>query len=386
MTYNGTTVALGGTGTITAVNPFALTIGTGLSGTSYDGAGAVTIAISNTGVTAASYGAADKTLTATVNAQGQLTSLAETSIAISYTQVSGLGTAAVLNAGVAGGVATLDGSGQVPLSQLPTAIQGALSYQGSWNASTNTPTLTSSVGTKGYFYIVSVAGTTNLNGITDWQVGDWAVFNGSIWQKIDNTDAVSSVNGYTGTVVLSYSDVGAPSTSGTNATGTWGISISGNAATVTNGVYTTGSYSDPTWITSLATSKLAGTVAVVNGGTNLSSYTVGDLLWASGATTLSKLGIGSNTYILTSSGAAPQWSDPTNITVGNATNAANATNATNVATTATSTNATYYPAFVGATTGNNGVGVDADLTYNPSTNTLTAGTVTATTGIFGGTF
>ena len=337
-------------------------------------------------MTAASYGAADKTLTATVNAQGQLTSLAETSIAISYTQVSGLGTAAVLNAGVAGGVATLDGSGQVPLSQLPTAIQGALSYQGSWNASTNTPTLTSSVGTKGYFYIVSVAGTTNLNGITDWQVGDWAVFNGSIWQKIDNTDAVSSVNGYTGTVVLSYSDVGAPSTSGTNATDTWGISISGNAATVTNGVYTTGSYSDPTWITSLATSKLAGTVAVVNGGTNLSSYTVGDLLWASGATTLSKLGIGSNTYILTSSGAAPQWSDPTNITVGNATNAANATNATNVATTATSTNATYYPAFVGATTGNNGVGVDADLTYNPSTNTLTAGTVTATTGIFGGTF
>ena len=236
----------------------------------------------------------------TVNAQGQLTALAETAIAISYTQVSGLGTAATLNAGVAGGVATLDGGGQVPLSQLPTAIQGALNYQGSWNASTNTPTLASGVGTKGYFYIVSVAGTTNLDGITDWQVGDWAVFNGSIWQKIDNTDAVTSVNGYTGAVVLSYSDVGAPSTSGTNATGTWGISISGNAATVTNGVYTTGSYADPTWLTSLATSKLAGTVAVANGGTNLSSYTVGDLLWASGATTLSKLNIGSNTYILTS--------------------------------------------------------------------------------------
>ena len=256
VTYNGVSVALGASGTITAVNPYALTIGTGLSGTSYDGASATTIAIANTGVVAASYGSSSKTLTATVNAQGQLTALADTNIAISYTQVSGLGTAANLNAGVANGVATLDGGGQVPLSQLPTAIQGALSYQGTWNASTNTPTLTSSVGTKGYFYVVDVAGSTNLNGITDWKVGDWAVFNGSIWQKIDNTDAVTSVNGYTGTVVLGYADVGAPSTTGTNATGTWGISITGNAATVTNGVYTTGSYADPTWITSLAARKI----------------------------------------------------------------------------------------------------------------------------------
>jgi len=103
------------------------------------------------------------------------------------------------------GVATLDAGGQVPVSQLPQ--MGDLNYQGTWNASTNTPTLTSSVGTKGYYYVVSVAGSTNLNGITDWQVGDWAVYNGSIWQKIDNTDAVTSVNGYTGTVVLTTTDV-----------------------------------------------------------------------------------------------------------------------------------------------------------------------------------
>jgi hypothetical protein len=109
--------------------------------------------------------------------------------------------------GVANGVASLDGSGTVPISQLPSAVLGALSYQGTWNASTNTPTLTSSVGTKGYYYVVSVAGSTNLNGITDWQVGDWAVYNGTAWQKIDNTDAVTSVNGYTGTVVLTTTDV-----------------------------------------------------------------------------------------------------------------------------------------------------------------------------------
>ena len=86
---------------------------------------------------------------------------------------------------------------------------GALVYQGTWDASTNTPTLTSSVGNKGDYYIVSVAGNTNLNGITDWQVNDIAAFNGSVWQKIDNTDAVLSVNGQTGAVVLTASDVGA---------------------------------------------------------------------------------------------------------------------------------------------------------------------------------
>ena len=57
---------------------------------------------------------------------------------------------------------------------------GALNYKGSWDASTNTPTLTSSVGNKGDYYVVSVAGTTNLDGTNLWSVGDWAVFNGSI--------------------------------------------------------------------------------------------------------------------------------------------------------------------------------------------------------------
>jgi hypothetical protein len=88
-----------------------------------------------------------------------------------------------------------------------SGLAGGVTYQGVWNASTNTPTLTSSVGTKGYYYIVDVAGSTNLNGITDWKVGDWVIFNGSTWDKVDNTDAVSSVNGFTGAVSLTTSNI-----------------------------------------------------------------------------------------------------------------------------------------------------------------------------------
>ena len=131
-------------------------------------------------------------------------------------QPGSLGTAAYLDAGSALGVATLDSGGKVPVSQIPAL--GDLNYQGTWNATTNVPTLVSSAGTKGYYYVVATAGTTNLNGITDWQIGDWAVFNGSVWQKIDNTDAVTSVNGYTGVVVLTAADVSAiPYTGATGA-------------------------------------------------------------------------------------------------------------------------------------------------------------------------
>ena len=62
---------------------------------------------------------------------------------------------------------------------------GALNYKGTWNASTNTPTLASGVGTQGDYYVVSVDGATNLDGITNWGVGDWAAFNGSVWQRVE---------------------------------------------------------------------------------------------------------------------------------------------------------------------------------------------------------
>lgn len=167
-------------------------------------------------VPVANGGTGASTLTGYVKGNG--TSAMTAASTIPNTDITGLGTASTKDAGSANGVATLDATGKVPVSELPAAVLGALSYQGTWNASTNNPTLTSSVGTKGYYYVVSVAGSTNLNGITDWLVGDWAVFNGSVWQKVDNTETVTSVNGQVGAVVLTYSDVGAfPATSTTGS-------------------------------------------------------------------------------------------------------------------------------------------------------------------------
>lgn len=72
-------------------------------------------------------------------------------------------------------------------SSVTNAI-GALNYKGVWNAATNNPTLTSGVGTKGDYYVVGTAGSTNLDGETLWGVGDWAVFNGTVWQKVNGGD------------------------------------------------------------------------------------------------------------------------------------------------------------------------------------------------------
>ena len=110
---------------------------------------------------------------------------------------------------------------------------GGLSYQGTWNASTNTPTLASSTGVNGYYYITATAGSTNLDGITDWQIGDWLLFNGTVWQKIDQSNLVTSVNGQTGAVsVGTVTSVAA--TAGTGITVTGSPITSSGTLTITN--------------------------------------------------------------------------------------------------------------------------------------------------------
>jgi len=89
------------------------------------------------------------------------------------------------------------------VSSITNAI-GALNYKGTWNASTNTPTLTSSSGTKGDYYQVSVAGSTSLDGISNWGVGDVAAFNGTTWQRIEGGADLNGVNlSVSGTSTLS---------------------------------------------------------------------------------------------------------------------------------------------------------------------------------------
>lgn len=108
--------------------------------------------------------------------------------------------------GAVNGVASLDGSGKVPTSQIPDVLLGQVSYQGTWNANTNTPNIAASP-SKGYYYVVSTSGATNLGGITDWVVGDWAIYNGTGWDKVDNTDKVSSINGQSGAVTLTTDNI-----------------------------------------------------------------------------------------------------------------------------------------------------------------------------------
>ena len=145
------------------------------------------------------------------------------------------------------------------VSNVVNAI-GALNYKGTWNASTNNPTLTSSVGTKGDYYVVSVAGSTNLDGETLWGVGDWAVFNGSTWQKVDGGDSgnfvnisVSALTGYmyaNGTANVSasttipsanVSGLGTMATQNANAVVITGGSISGTNVSSSNVTITGGS-------------------------------------------------------------------------------------------------------------------------------------------------
>jgi hypothetical protein len=106
------------------------------------------------------------------------------------------------------GYASLDAGGKIPAAQLPSSV---IEYKGTWNASTNTPTLADGTGDAGDVYIVSVGGTQNLgSGNITFDAGDWVMYNGAIWQKSTGSNAVASVNGQTGIVVLDTDDISEP--------------------------------------------------------------------------------------------------------------------------------------------------------------------------------
>ncbi len=103
------------------------------------------------------------------------------------------------------GYASLDAGGKIPAAQLPSSV---IEYKGTWNASTNTPTLADGTGDAGDVYIVSVGGTQNLgSGSITFDAGDWVMYNGSVWQKSTGSNAVASVNGQTGVVSIGVNDL-----------------------------------------------------------------------------------------------------------------------------------------------------------------------------------
>lgn len=336
ITINGNSVSLGGSTTVTASTTSTLTIGTGLTGTSFNGSAPVTIAIANSGVTAGTYGSSTAIPNVTVNAQGQITSIT-------------------------------------------TSALNSPAYQGTWNASTNTPTLTSNVGTNNNYYIVSTAGTTTLNGISLWSVGDWAIFNGTTnaWEKVlgSSSEAFSSltVTGLTGYMYANgTSSVTASSTIpvtslsglGTGVATALAVNVGSSGAFVVNG----GALGTPS---SGTVTNLTGTASInINGTVGATTPTTGAF------TTVSASGQITSTV---STGTAPfVVASTTQVANLNAATAGTATNATNVALTSGS-GATNYLHFSASATGNQPVNTNTLLTYNYTNNALTA-------GINGGTF
>lgn len=152
---------------------------------------------------------------ATLDENGKLSSSQIPTITTQH--ISGLTTSGgnVLNAGQ---IPQLNASGLIDNSMLSSSITGALEFKGNWDADTNTPDLVNSSPENGWFYIVSVAGTTQLGSHNDWLIGDLALYstvNG--WDKVPagNEDAVLSVNGVfptNGAVTLTPSNIGAVAT------------------------------------------------------------------------------------------------------------------------------------------------------------------------------
>jgi len=131
------------------------------------------------------------------------------------------------NSGGNGQVLSSTSTGVTWIDQLPSG----LNFQGSWDANANSPALASGVGVQGYYYIVGTPGTTNLDGNNSWQTGDWAIFNGTVWQEIDNQNIFSG-SGTTNTLTK---------WTGTQSLGNSSITDDGTSVIVANDTYLQGS-------------------------------------------------------------------------------------------------------------------------------------------------
>jgi hypothetical protein len=137
-------------------------------------------------------------------------------------------------------------------------VVGGMSYKGVLDASGGSYPATPA---KGDYYVVTVAGTISA---VDYQIGDWAAYNGTTWNKIDNTDAISSVNGFSGAVVLTTDNISEPG----SPTNLWFTASRAKSAAVVNS--TAGSETDQAPSVSAMKSYVSGASSNVAAGTGIS--------------------------------------------------------------------------------------------------------------------
>lgn len=177
----------------------------------------------------------------------------------------------------AGGYPVLDGAGKVAYAQLPSAL---MTFKGAWDASTNTPTLADGTGLTGDTYRASVAGTQNLgSGPQTWAIGDFAIYNGTIWQHSPAADGVSSVNGSTGAVTVNAinqltGDVTTTAASQSQSKAATVAAIQGTTVSGTTGTGNVVFSASPTLTGTLTAATISASGAVT--GSNLSGTNTGD--------------------------------------------------------------------------------------------------------------
>ena len=104
----------------------------------------------------------------------------------------------------AGNYAHLNENGKIPLEELDDSLLGNLQFQGLWDALNNNPQLPLVPEKQGQYWVVSTAG--ERFGLS-FNTGDWIVATNNSWQKVDNSDSVTSVNGKIGNVILTSKDI-----------------------------------------------------------------------------------------------------------------------------------------------------------------------------------
>jgi hypothetical protein len=233
---------------------------------------------------------------------------------------------------------TTETTGVLPLARGGTGsnlspVAGALLYSDGSNVNMSNPGSANQVlfsdGTAAPVWRNITGGTTGLTfGLSsaNWVLsGTLAIDSGGTGATTVTTARVNLLPSYSGNAgkVLALNP-GATDLEWLAITGT-GTVTSVNVSGGTTGLTTTGGP-----ITGAGTITFAGTLNAVNGGTGITSYAVGEILFANTTTTLDKLPVGASTYLLASNGTAPAYVDPSTVTVGTATSATSAVTATNI--------------------------------------------------------